>query len=157
MHLKVNFTKCQSILAQCFKAIRKRCVFSIDLNVVNVPTSLMVSGRLFHNDGPATESVSVYIQHNSPYQSRFSNFPLMFATPALAFRPTLLCTDPLTFSFPTFTLRFPSQKCQNPKTAPCCFLPLSSRMSRRLSNLYVTSPLVFKHDTASISPSRSII
>ena len=28
------------------KAIRKRCVFSVDLNVVSLPASLMVTGRL---------------------------------------------------------------------------------------------------------------
>ena len=65
--LKVNFTtttKCQSILAQCFKSNRKRCVFSVDLNVVSVPASLKMTGRLFHNDGPATEKA------RRPYRSR---------------------------------------------------------------------------------------
>ena len=28
---------------------------SVDLNVVSVPASLIVTGRLFHNGGPATE------------------------------------------------------------------------------------------------------
>ena len=37
---------------------------SVDLNVVSVPASLIVTGRLFHNDGPATEKA------RRPYRSR---------------------------------------------------------------------------------------
>ena len=55
--LKVNFTTTTNVSPSshsALKAIRKRCVFSVDLNVISVPASLMVTGRLFHNDGLAT-------------------------------------------------------------------------------------------------------
>ena len=56
--------KCQSILAQCFKSNSEKMCLSVDLNVVSVPASLMVTGRLFHNDGPTAEKA------RRPYRSR---------------------------------------------------------------------------------------
>ena len=48
-----------------FKSNPEEDVSLADLNVVNVPASLVVSGRLFHNDGPATKN-----EAHRPYRSR---------------------------------------------------------------------------------------
>ena len=62
---RTQWSQCsRPVVLKWLKAIRKRCVFSIDLNVVSVPASHMVTGRLFHNDGPATEKA------RRPYRSR---------------------------------------------------------------------------------------